>query len=219
MNDKERLAALLRDSGFTFSPDQVQQFTDLVGTLLRWNRHRNLTAITELDEIFEKHLFDSLTLMPQAKNTYRLLDIGSGAGFPALPLKIACPELRVVTVDSVAKKVAFQRHVVRALGLSGYTAIHGRAENLFENPICQAGFDLVVARALGSLPMLADLARPLLSSGGRLVAMKGSEAAVELQEHGPALSQAGWRVATTFLTLPLSGAERCLVEMTVNAGI
>ena len=84
----------------------------LVDEMLRWNRSRNLTAITDRDEVLEKHLVDSLTLLPFARQAKRLLDIGSGAGFPALPLKIVCPELAVVSVDAVGKKIDFQRHVV-----------------------------------------------------------------------------------------------------------
>lgn len=219
MVDAEHLQEFFRVSGLSFTADQVQQFAGLVEILLRWNQHRNLTAITAPDDVWEKHLVDSLTLLPYAKNACRLLDIGSGAGFPALPLKIACPRLEVVAVEAVAKKVAFQRHVARTLGLTGYTAIHGRAEALVDLPLCKPGFDLVTARALGSLLLLADLARPYLAPGGRLVAMKGGEAVAELQEQGSQLTQAGWIVTPTFLTLPRSGAERCLVEMTLKNGL
>jgi len=138
----------------------------LVDELLRWNSRRNLTAINERPAALEKHLVDSLTLLPYARQAKRLLDIGSGAGFPALPLKIVCPDLAVVSVDSVGKKIDFQRHVARILGLDQFTAIHERIETLQEHPDLRYGFDLVTARALCSLTELVVLAEPFLAEVG-----------------------------------------------------
>lgn len=183
----------------------------LVDELLRWNPRRNLTAITDREGVLEKHLADSLTLLPFARQATHLLDIGSGAGFPALPLKIVCPELEVVSVDAVGKKVDFQRHVVRKLGLQGFTALHSRVETLTEY---HAGFDLVTARALCSLVDLVTLAKPFLAVGGRLVAMKGPEGRCEFAEQQGPLKQAGWSAILHRLNLPLSGASRCLIELT-----
>lgn len=185
----------------------------LLDELLRWNRSRNLTAITDRSQALEKHLVDSLTLLPFARQAKRLLDIGSGAGFPALPLKITCPGLVVVSVDAVGKKIDFQRHVVRALGLEGFTALHGRVERLTAHQACQGGFDLITARALCGLAELVRLAAPFLAVGGRLVAMKGREADQELAGLQELLQREGWRVCRHQFTLPLSGAERCLVEL------
>jgi 16S rRNA (guanine527-N7)-methyltransferase len=182
----------------------------LVDELLRWNPRRNLTAIIDRDEVLEKHLVDSLTLLPFARHATHLLDIGSGAGFPALPLKIACPDLKVVSVDAVGKKVDFQRHVARTLGLKGFTAVHARVEALTD---CRAAFDLVTARALCSLTDLVGLAGPFLASGGRLVAMKGPEGRHELYESRDRLELQGWSAVLHNLELPVSGAERCLIEL------
>ena len=161
----------------------------------------------------EKHLVDSLTLLPFACQARRLLDIGSGAGFPALPLKIVCPKLAVVSVDAVGKKIDFQRHIVRVLGLQGFTALHGRVELLQEQAEYRAGFDLVTARALCGLADLLPLAEPFLKSSGRLVAMKGPEGHQELAALRERLQHEGWAVSLHSLKLPLSGAERCLVEL------
>jgi 16S rRNA (guanine527-N7)-methyltransferase len=182
----------------------------LVDELLRWNPRRNLTAITDRDEVVEKHLVDSLSLLPFARQSSRLLDIGSGAGFPALPLKIVCPELEVVSVDAVGKKIDFQRHVARTLNLKNFTALHARVETLSEY---RNSFDLVTARALCPLGDLVTLAEPFLACGGRLVAMKGPEGSRELSDQQESLRAAGWSVVLHRLTLPLSGAERCLVEL------
>ncbi|NOR49694.1 MAG: 16S rRNA (guanine(527)-N(7))-methyltransferase RsmG [Desulfuromonadales bacterium] len=208
------LSELLSGLGLEVDSGVVPLLSRLVDELLRWNPRRNLTAITDRDEVLEKHLIDSLTLLPFARQATRLLDIGSGAGFPALPLKIVCPELDVVSVDAVGKKVDFQRHIVRTLGLHGFTALHERVERLADHRDYRAGFDLVTARALCSLGELVVLAEPFLAPGGRLVAMKGPEGSRELCEQHDLLRQAGWSASLHHLNLPVSRAERCLVELT-----
>lgn len=210
------LASLLETMGLTLQEAAMAQLDWLAGELLRWNRSHNLTAITAPDEVREKHLADSLTLLPFLGSARRMLDLGSGAGFPALPLKIARPHLEVVSVDAVGKKIAFQRHVARTLGLDGFTAVHGRAENLPGSEPCAAGFDLVTARALGSLSMLVELAGPCLAPGGRLIAMKGAEGRQELASVAGPLEAAGWRACCHDLVLPVSAAERCLIILERN---
>jgi 16S rRNA (guanine527-N7)-methyltransferase len=120
--------------------------------------------------------------------------------------------LEVVSVDAVGKKIAFQRHVARTLGLTGFSAVHGRAEDLPGTPLCAAGFDVVTARALGSLPRLARLAAPCLVPGGRLIAMKGAEGAVELAAAQAELAALGYACSAVHsLRLPVSAAERSLI--------
>lgn len=204
------LADLLSSLDLMVSEETIPPLERLAEELLRWNARRNLTAITGLEEVFEKHLVDSLTLLPFVRQATRLLDVGSGAGFPSLPLKIACPDLEVVSVEAVGKKVDFQRHVVRILGLEGFKALHERVEMLTDY---RAGFDLVTARALCSLEGLVSLAGPFLAPGGRLVAMKGPEGVHEFTAQRGLLEQVGWTVLLHRLQLPASGAERCLVEL------
>jgi 16S rRNA (guanine527-N7)-methyltransferase len=208
------LTELLRVLDIKVTPKTTLLLEQLVDELLRWNRRRNLTAITDRDEALEKHLVDSLTLLPFARRATHLLDIGSGAGFPSLPLKIACPALEVVSVDAVGKKIDFQRHVVRSLGLSGFTALHERVEALVLQQKYRASFDLVTARALCPLDELVALAEPLLAPGGRLVAMKGPEGHHEFFEQRELLQREDWSANLHSLNLPVSGAERCLVELT-----
>lgn len=206
----EQLAAI----GVSLDGTARERLEWLAGELLRWNRTHNLTAITDPGEIREKHLVDSLTLLPLLKDAARLLDLGSGAGFPALPLKIACPGLEIVSVDAVGKKIAFQRHVARILGLAGFTAVHGRAEDLPAQPSYHTGFDVVTARALGNLPLLATLAAPCLAPGGRLIAMKGAEGDVELAAAQAELAALGFACTGRHgLRLPASGAERNLLVL------
>lgn len=207
------LADLLASLGIALEASVLERLEWLGSELLRWNRTHNLTAITAPDEVREKHLVDSLTLLPLLGPAGRLLDLGSGAGFPALPVKIARPGLDVVSIDAVGKKIAFQRHVARTLGLERFAAIHGRAETLAGALPGEAGFDVVTARALGSLAMLAGLAAPCLAAGGRLIAMKGGEGRRELAAETASLSTAGWRASCHDLTLPASGAARCLIVL------
>jgi 16S rRNA (guanine527-N7)-methyltransferase len=214
--DRPVLGDLLAPLGITLAPAVLNQLEWLGRELLRWNRTHNLTAIVEPGEVREKHLVDSLTLLPLLGNAVRLLDLGSGAGFPALPVKIACPALEVVSVDAVGKKIAFQRHVARTLGLTGFTAVHGRAEDLSGLPCCAPGFDLVTARALGALPLLVALAAPCLAPDGRLIAMKGAEGQRELAGCQGELQAAGWSAACHEVRLPVSGATRCLITLKRN---
>lgn len=182
--------------------------------LLHWNRRVNLTAITRPEEVIEKHLVDSLTVLEEIDPTGRLLDLGSGAGFPGIPLRIACPELQVLSVDAVQKKIAFQRHVVRTLGLAGFMPWHGRAEDLPAQPICAGGFDRVVSRAFASLEDFTRLALPCLAPGGRIVAMKGQAGELELEEAAPFLQKMGLECRhCRKLSLPAGGGERCLIVL------
>jgi len=204
------LPELLYRLDLQVAPESLPLLERLVDELLRWNPRRNLTAIVDREEALEKHLADSLTLLPFARKSTHLLDIGSGAGFPALPLKIVCPGLKVVSVEAVGKKVDFQRHVVRTLGLEGFTALHQRVETLTGS---SAAFDLVTARALCSLGELVALAEPFIKPGGRLVAMKGPEGGREFLGQQDMLKEAGWTAFLHKLKLPVSGAERCLIEL------
>lgn len=194
-------------------PESLVPLELLVDELLRWTKRRNLTAITDRDEVMEKHLVDSLTMLPFARSAERLLDMGSGAGFPALPLKIICSALAVVSVDAVGKKIDFQKHVARKLGLSSFTGLHARIEDLQEDENYRAGFDLVTARALTSLDTLVAMAEPFLAPGGRLIAMKGPEGEQEYSACRNRLDESGWSLALHRLVLPRSGAQRCLIEL------
>ena len=207
------LQAMLDELGLNVAREVLPDLDRLVDELLRWNQRRNLTAITNRDDVIEKHLADSLTLLPFARQSSRLFDIGSGAGFPSLPLKICRPELEVVSVDAVGKKVDFQRHICRSLALKGFVALHERVESLKDDSDYRAGFDLVTARALCSLAELVVIAEPFLAPAGRLVALKGPEGFQEFSEQQSLLQQHGWSAVVHPLVLPVSGAERCLVEL------
>jgi len=212
----DRTAELLvkgaAELGVPLTELQLHKFRTLANELQKWNRKINLTAVTADEQIVVKHFLDSLTLLQVVGESGRLLDLGSGGGFPALPLKILLTELEVVSVDAVAKKIMFQRHMGRLLDLRGFTAVHERGERLVQD--YPGHFDWVVSRAFANLASFVRLALPLLKEDGRIVAMKGSRGAEEAAAAESELMAMGIRVlqAKEF-KLPLSGDARCLVVL------
>lgn len=214
MQGREELNRQLAQAGLAVDAGACERLLSFLDELLRWNRRVNLTAISDRSEAIEKHLVDSLTLLPLLSGDERILDLGSGGGFPCIPLQIALPGLRVLSVDAVQKKIAFQRHAARLFGLSGFEALHVRAEELPRRDGCAAGFAVVVSRAFTALPSFAALALPCLSSGGRIIAMKGAEGERELAEAREDLAGMGL-VCTELrqLRLPASGGARTLIVL------
>jgi 16S rRNA (guanine527-N7)-methyltransferase len=142
-----------------------------------------------------------------------VLDIGSGAGIPAIPLKIANPTVRVVSVDSVGKKILFQRHVARVLGLKDFEALHTRVENLHSTHANM--FDVITSRAFSSLEMFVALSAPLIKSGGRIIAMKGPHVDNEFERSGDELRPLGFEISSIdTYSLPINKGERSLVTVT-----
>jgi 16S rRNA (guanine527-N7)-methyltransferase len=198
--------------GLLLTEDELGKLYAFAAELKKWSRKINLTAITGDEEIAVKHFLDSLTLLEVVEPKGHLLDIGSGGGFPAIPLKIVCHELCVTSVDAVEKKIIFQRHAARLLGLHGFTALHARAEGLAGR---YAGkFDRVVSRALSDIPTFVRIALPLLGAQGKMVAMKGRGGREETQSVTSTLAELGVRVADIIeLRLPVSADARALVVM------
>lgn len=180
--------------------------------LLRWAKRINLTSVTDPGLALEKHLLDSLTLLPFIGSGERLLDLGSGAGLPGIPLKLNRPDLDLWSVDAVAKKIAFQRHIARLLGLQGFHPCHGRAEKLADAPALAGSCTLVVSRAFASLGDFLRLGLPFLAPDGRLVAMKGPEGEAELSAAAELLTVLGLECREVCQRqLPQSRARRTLL--------
>ena len=210
VREVELLSSGARQLGLELDRATVDRLLTLIFELLKWNSRVNLTAITDPTDVITKHLLDSLTVAPLLSEGASLLDIGSGGGFPALPLKIVRPDLAVVSIDAVQKKILFQRHIVRLLGLEGFTAKHCRAENLAS--AMPHHFDYAIARAVSNLARLARLALPLLAEGGRIIAMKGPQGKDEAEHARDELSGLGVEVVELRnFRLPMGGGERELV--------
>lgn len=196
------------------SPESIPQFLQLRGELLDWNTRVNLTAISDPAEVLLKHFLDSLSLLEvYTTGRARVLDIGAGAGFPGLPLKLARPEWEIVLLEATGKKVNFQRHIIEALHLRGIEAIHGRAEDLAHRPAYRASFDLVTARAVAALPALLEYAAPFCKVGGQILLPKKGELAEELEQGKRAAQMLGLVLkADRPVTLPgLDDGRRILV--------
>jgi 16S rRNA (guanine527-N7)-methyltransferase len=176
--------------GITLTDAQQEAFETFYRELCAWNARVNLTAITERDAVIVKHFLDSLSVglaLQQIAPTARLIDIGSGAGFPGLPLKIAFPDLRVTLLEATGKKVQFLSHVIAQLNLRDATAIHARAEDLARFPAHREQYDVAVARAVSSLATLLEYALPFVRVGGVFVAQKGAEVEEEIRSATRAL--------------------------------
>lgn len=181
---QQQFAALLQERGIRLTDRQLNQFEIYYRTLVEWNEKMNLTAITERVEVYWKHFFDSLSLafivdMNQVK---AMADIGSGAGFPGIPLVIAFPEIQLTIVDSLNKRITFLNHLVGELGLNTIQCVHGRAEDISRLAQHRDKYDLVTARAVARLSVLNEFCLPFVKAGGDFVAMKGSEINSELEE-------------------------------------
>ena len=196
--------------GVELSREQYAQFDILAGELQKWSKKINLTAIKRDADIAVKHFVDSLTLLNVLEGKGTLLDLGSGAGFPSLPLKIARPDLQVVSVDAVEKKILFQRHVARFLHLTGFEAIHARGEALAaSHGHC---FDWVVSRAFSDIPMFVAMALPLVKPEGFIVAMKGKGGREEAEDAKNFIADQGAVIASVVeFPLPVAGDGRSII--------
>ena len=211
------LAEGLSQFDLKLSAKIIQMETAFLDELLRWNQRINLTSINNLDDAVEKHLIDSLLLLPHLGNVKNIIDLGSGGGLPGIPLAISSPSLQVVSIDSVGKKINFQRHIKRLLSLDNLHIIQSRAETLDQGVLETKSFDLVVARAFTALEPLLEYALPWLKPGGKIIAMKGPEGKNELRAAEPILKQYRFSDPTVFsYELPFSKAERQLLIISLN---
>jgi 16S rRNA (guanine527-N7)-methyltransferase len=184
--------------GITLSAAQLAAFNTYYDELVAWNEKFNLTSITGYEEVQTRHFVDSLSVLRldavrralEAPAT-RAIDVGSGAGFPGIPLKIACPAFGLTLLEATGKKVRFLAHIVGRLALAGTCAVKARAEELAHDPGHRAQYDVALARAVADMAVLAEYTLPFLSVGGWLVALKGEGAAAEAQASASAIESLG----------------------------
>ena len=212
--DCSRFQKGLQELKLDLSEEQIQQFLTFYEYLIEKNKVMNLTGITEFQEVVEKHFLDSLCLVKAfpRPDTGKMLDLGTGAGFPGIPLKILFPELSMVMLDSLNKRVGFLNEVISEIGLSGIRAVHGRAEDLGKNREYREQFDFCVSRAVANLSTLSEYCIPFVKTGGFFIPYKSGKSQEEISEaEGAVLHLGGKMEGTVFETLPNSEAERAFV--------
>lgn len=202
------------------TPAQLSAFARYSQELIEWNQRVNLTRIVEPEEIAVKHWLDSLSVclaLPNLGQPLSMIDVGSGAGLPGLPLKIVWPHIQLTLLESVGKKTAFLRHMVEVLQLTGVTVLTARAEEAGRRPNYRQHYDVAVARAVAALAILAEYTLPLVKVGGLVIVQKGQNPAAEVNEATRALEVLGGQVKQILpVTVPGLAAARHLIVIQKN---
>ncbi|WP_294149004.1 16S rRNA (guanine(527)-N(7))-methyltransferase RsmG [uncultured Clostridium sp.] len=218
---KDKFAVQLKEEvgqiGIELTDYQIDQFYDYYELLIHWNSMVNLTAITQMEEVVTKHFVDSLTLkkiiVDIDQKPLKLIDVGTGAGFPGIPLKIVFPELEVTLLDSLNKRVKFLNEVIENLQLKGITAVHGRAEDMGRDKVSRETYDLCVSRAVANLATLSEYCMPFVKTGGYFTPYKSGKLEEELENGKGAVRKLNGEIED-ILTFTLPNAdERCLVKI------
>lgn len=183
-----------KEISIEFSDIQIKKFYKYMNLLIEWNEKINLTAITEPKEIIIKHFIDSLTILKDIKGKNTLVDVGTGAGFPGIPLKIMNEEIKITLLDSLNKRINFLNEVIKELDLRNIDTIHSRVEEAGKNKKYRESFDIATARAVANLSTLSEYMLPLVRVGGKSICMKGPEVSEELQNSKKAISILGGEI-------------------------
>ena len=212
----EQFVQELSKRNFKLNENQINQFNQYFTSLIETNKKVNLTRITEKDDVYLKHFFDSITPLFTFGEIFTksqtLCDVGAGAGFPSIPLKIMVPELRVTIVDSLCKRLNFLQELVTQLDLKNVALVHGRAEDVGQNKQYREQFDIVTARAVANMAVLSEYCLPLVKKNGNFIALKGPKAEDELNSSQKALKTLGGKTtAVKELQLPHSSEDRTLI--------
>lgn len=209
----EWLSEKLKEHNIELSNTQKEQFQTYYQLLVEWNEKMNLTSITDEHEVYLKHFYDSITpsFYYDFKGSLSICDVGAGAGFPSIPLKIIFPDLKVTIVDSLNKRIQFLNHLADDLGLQDVSFVHDRAET-FGKGDYRESYDIVTARAVARLTVLSELCLPLVRKGGQFIALKSSKGEEELDEAQFAINVLGGNVKETFnFELPEEAGERQMI--------
>jgi 16S rRNA (guanine527-N7)-methyltransferase len=212
--DVKRFQEMLAENGIELSPRQLDQFETYYHLLVEWNERMNLTAITDKEEVYLKHFYDSISaaFYYDLSKPYTLCDVGAGAGFPSIPLKICYPELHVSIVDSLNKRISFLEHLSSSLKLGNVSFYHDRAETFGQKQEHRGSYDIVTARAVARMSVLSELCLPLVKKDGAFIAMKASSTKDELDAGNKAITILGGKVEKiNHFLLPVENSERNII--------
>ena len=202
--------------GITLSDQQLSQFYTYYELLIEWNEKMNLTAITDFEEVIKKHFLDSLSIgrILKQDSSVSILDIGTGAGFPGIPIKIAFPDTQITLMDSLNKRVNFLNEVINTLGLEKIDAVHGRAEDFAKKGMLRETFDICVSRAVANLSSLSEFCLPYVKKGGSFISYKSEKAMEEIENSKNAISiLGGGEVLSDTFLLPGTDFTRTLIKI------
>lgn len=209
---EQELAKRATQFGIELSEEQQNQFYNYMELLLEWNEKMNLTAITKQEEILTKHFIDSLSIAPYISSNDKILDIGTGAGFPGIPIKIILPQNSVILLDSLNKRINFLNEVIKELKLKNVQAIHGRAEEFNNINGERESYDIVVSRAVAKLNVLLEYMLPFVKIGGKCICMKSMDIEQEIEEAEKALEILGGKIEKVdTITLENTNIQRKIV--------
>lgn len=208
----EKLSQKADKFNVKLSKKQLDQFYEYMNLLIEWNQKMNLTTITEPNEVIEKHFIDSLSIAKYLESAKSILDIGTGAGFPGIPLKIVEHEKEFTLLDALNKRINFLQEVITGLKLERVEAIHGRAEEIIKQKNKREIYDIVTSRAVAKLNVLLEYMLPFTKVGGKCICMKAMDIDEELNEAQKAIQVLGGKLETVdMITLPDSNIERKIV--------
>ena len=212
INFENKMSKYANELNIELSTKQLQDFYDYMNLLLEWNKKINLTAITEIDDVILKHFIDSLTIAKHLKNSDNLVDVGTGAGFPGIPISIWNENINITLLDSLNKRIIFLNEVIRKLNLKNIKTIHGRAEEFGQNKKTREKYEIVTSRAVANLTTLSEYLLPIVKVGGKCICMKGPNIEQELNEAKFAIKELGGEIEKIEnCILPDSDIERNII--------
>ena len=211
---KEKMNEKSKQLNIELSDIQLEQFYKYMNILIEWNKFINLTGITEPEEVIKKHFIDSLTVLDKVEKDASIIDVGTGAGFPGIPIKIAFPDTKIVLLDSLNKRIKFLNEVIEKLELQNIETIHGRAEEFGRNKNHREKYDIAIARAVAPLNILLEYLMPFTKVKGKCLCMKGSSSEEEIKNSKNAVEILGGElIKTEDFYIPNTDIKRRIVQI------
>ncbi len=217
---EEVMNKYLNKINIELSKEQISKFYEYMSMLIEWNKVVNLTAITEPKDIILKHFIDSLTVLNSIDKEAQIIDVGTGAGFPGIPIKIAYPDTKVVLMDSLNKRINFLNEIINKLELKDIKAIHGRAEDVGRQKEHREKYDVATARAVAPLNVLLEYLMPFVKVNGKCICMKGANIDIELEQSKNAIKLLGGELENKLeFNLADTDNSRCIIKINKIKGL